>query len=103
MHTYVNVSVFDFNRRSIRPHFELSQLFGWQDLQCAYPLSWNQEAGVVVRDDLDGIPLGDVANCMRANFPLCFVSAGGKRGSVLGVTELLYVPRHDFTASAMPS
>jgi len=27
MHTDLNVSVFEFNRRSIRPHFEFAQLF----------------------------------------------------------------------------
>jgi hypothetical protein len=46
MHTDMNVSVFEFNRRSIRPHFELTQLFGRHVLQCTYPLSWNQEASI---------------------------------------------------------
>jgi hypothetical protein len=89
MHTDVNVSVFEFNRRSIRPHFELAQFFGRHVLQCTDPLSWNQEARIVVRDDLDGIPLGDAANSLRPNFDLCLDSSGGKRRSVLGLGDLL--------------
>ena len=65
MHTDVYVSVFEFNCRSIRPYFELAQLFGGHVLQCTDPLSWNQEASIVVRDDINGIPLGDVANSRR--------------------------------------
>lgn len=87
MHTYLNVSVFEFNRRSIRPHFELAQLFNRHVLQCADPLSWNQEASVVVRDDLDGISFRDVANSLRPNFDLCLDSACGKRCGVLGITD----------------
>jgi hypothetical protein len=89
MHTDLNVSVFEFNRRSIRPHFELAQLFGRHVLQCTDPLSWNQEASIVVRDDLDGIPLGDVAHSLRPNFDLCFDPAGGQRCGVLGLSDLL--------------
>jgi len=33
----------------------------------------------VARDDLDGIPLGDIANNLRPNSDLSFSSAGGKR------------------------
>jgi hypothetical protein len=90
MHTDVYVSVFEFNCRSIRPHFELAQLFGGHAPQCTDPLSWNQEASIVVRDDLDGIPLGDVANSLRPNFDLCFGSAGGKCRGDLGITNPFY-------------
>jgi hypothetical protein len=103
MHTDLNVSIFEFNRRSIRPHFELAQLFGRHVLQCTDPLSWNQEASIVVRDDLDGIPLGDVANSLCPNFDLCLDSAGGKCRGVLGITNSLYVRLHDFTCSVVPS
>jgi len=98
-----NVPVVEFNRRSIRPHFELGQLFGRHVLQCAYPLSWNQEARIAVRDDLNGIPLGDVANSLRSNFNLCLDSAGGERRSVLGITDSLSVRPHNFTFSVVPS
>ena len=103
MHTYLNVSVFEFNRRSIRPHFELAQLFNRHVLQCADPLSWNQEASVVVRDDLDGISFRDVANSLRPNFDLCLDSACGKRCGVLGITDSLTIRRHNFTCSVVPS
>src|SRR5450432_1327995 len=99
MHTDMNVSVFEFNRRSIRPHFELTQLFGRHVLQCTYPLSWNQEASIVVRDDLDGISLGDVANSLRPNFDLCLDSAGGKRREV----DSLHVRLHNSICSVVPS
>ena len=81
----LNISVFEFNRRSVRPHIEFAQLVGRHVLQCAYPLSGNQEPGIAARDDLDGIPLGDVANSLRPNLGLGLNSAGGKRRSVLGV------------------
>jgi hypothetical protein len=70
MHTNLNVSVFEFNRRSDRPHFEFAQLDGRNVLQCSDPLSWNQEASFAVRDDLNGIPLGDVADSLRPNLGL---------------------------------
>jgi len=53
-------------------------------------MSWNQEASIVVRDDLDGISLGNIANTVRPNFDLCFGSAGGKlRGVLYGMTATL--------------
>jgi hypothetical protein len=61
---------------------------------CTYPLSWNQEASIVVRNDLNGIPRGNVANSVRPNFDLCFGPAGGKRRGVLCITDWLYVRRH---------
>src|ERR1700722_20368064 len=103
MHTDVNVSVFEFNRRSIRPHFELAQLFGRHVLQCTDPLSRNQEASIAVRDDLDGVPLGHVANSLRPNFDLCFGPAGDKRRGVLGITDPMTIRRHNFTCSLVPS
>jgi hypothetical protein len=103
MNTDLNVSVFEFNRRSIRPHFELAQLFGRHVLQCTDPLSWNQEAGIAARDDLNGIPLGDVADSLRPNLGLGLNSAGGKRRGILGITDLLYIRRHSFTCTLVPS
>src|SRR5260221_6321541 len=103
MHTDVDVSFLEFNGRSIRPHFELAQLFGRHVLYRTDPLSWNQEASIVVCDDLGGIPLGDVANSLRPNFDLCLDSAGGNRRSVLGITDPLYVRLHSFTCSVVPS
>ena len=97
MHTNLNVSVVEFNRRSVRPHLEFAQLADWHVLQCTYPLSWNQEAGIAARDDLNGIPLGDVADSLRPNPGLGLNSAGGKRRSVLGVTDPLYIRGHNFT------
>jgi len=46
MHTNLNVSVLEFNRRSVRPNFEFAQLVGRSVLQRSDPLSWNQEANV---------------------------------------------------------
>jgi|SRR5271166_5506598 len=89
MYTDVNVPVFELDRRPIRPNYELAQLCGRYVLQCADPLPWNQEARIVVRDDLDGIPFGDVANRLRPNFDLCFDPAGGYRRGVLGITNPL--------------
>ena len=103
MHTNLNVSVVEFNRRSVRPHLEFAQLAGWHVLQCTYPLSWNQEAGIAARDDLDGIPLGNVADSLRPNLGLGLNSAGGKRRGVLGVTDPLYIRRHSFTCPLVPS
>src|SRR5271156_3258819 len=103
MHTDLNVSVFEFNRRSIRPHLEFAQLVGRHVLQCTYPLSWNQEASIAARDDLDGIPLGDVANSLRPNLNLGLSSAGGKRRGVFGISDPLYVRPHNFTCTLVPS
>ncbi len=99
MHTNLNVSVLEFNRRSVRPHFEFAQLVGRDVLQCPDPLSWNQEAGIAARDDLDGIPLGDIANSLRPNLGLGLNSAGGKGRGVLGVTDPLYIRSHNFTCT----
>jgi hypothetical protein len=60
MHTNLNVSVLEFNRRSVRPNFEFAQLVGRNVLQRSDPLSWNQEASIAARDDLNGIPLPPV-------------------------------------------
>jgi hypothetical protein len=62
MYTDVNVAIFEFDRRSVWPHFELIQLGSWHILQRTDPLSWNHEAGIAVCDDLDGVPHGNVAN-----------------------------------------
>jgi hypothetical protein len=99
MHTDLNVPVFEFNRRSVRPNLEFAQLFRRDILQCAYPLSWNQEAGIAARDDLDGITLGNVAGSLRPNFGLDLNSAGGKSRSVLGITDPLCIRRHSFTCT----
>jgi hypothetical protein len=69
MHTNLNVSVFEFDRRSVRPNLEFAQLIGRHVLQCTYPLSGNQEAGIAARDNFDGIPLGDVADSVRLVLP----------------------------------
>ena len=61
MHANLNVSVLEFNRRSVRPHFEFVQLVDRNVLQCTDPLSWDQEASIAARDDLNGIPFGRVA------------------------------------------
>ncbi len=103
MHTNLNVSVLEFNRRSVRPYFEFAQLVGRDVLQCPDPLSWNQEASIAARDDLDGIPLGDVANSLRPNLGLSLNSAGGKGRGVLGVTDPLYICGHNFTCTFVPS
>src|ERR1700722_17395171 len=103
MHTNLNVSVLEFNRRSIRPHFEFVQLVGRNVLQCPDPLSWDQEASIAARDDLNGIPLGDVADRLRPNLGLGFNSAAGKRRCVLGVTDPLYICSHTFTSIFVPS
>ena len=78
MHTDLNVSVLEFNRRSVRPHFEFAQLVGRDVLQCSDPLSWNQEAGIAACDDLNGIPLGDVADSLRPNLGLCLRTLGNQ-------------------------
>jgi hypothetical protein len=103
MHTNLNVSVVEFNRRSVRPHLEFAQLADWHVLQCTYPLSWNQEAGIAARDDLNGIPLGHVPDSLRPNLSLGLNSAGGKRRGILGITDLLYIRRHSFTCTLVPS
>ena len=102
MHADLNVSVLEFNRRSVRPHFEFVQLVGGNVLQCTYPLSRNQEAGIAARDDLNGIPLGHVADSLRLDLGLGLNSAGGKRRSVLGITDP-YIGRHNFTRAFVPS
>ena len=101
MHTNLNVSVLEFNRRSVGPHFEFAQLVDRNVLQCSDPLSWNQEASIAARDDLNGIPLGDVADSLRPNLGLCLNSAGGKRRGVLGITDP-YIRRYNFTCTLMP-
>jgi hypothetical protein len=77
---------------------------GGDVLQCADPLSWNQEARIVVRDNFDGVPLGDIANSLRPNLDLDldlgFGSAGGKCCGVLGIADPLTIRRHSFTYSA---
>ncbi len=91
MHTDVNVSFVEFDRRSVRPHLQLTQLLDWHVLQRTDPLSWNQEASIPVREDFDGIPLRDVANALGLNFGLCFGSVGGKRRRVPGIADLLCI------------
>src|ERR1700723_4357965 len=103
MHPNLNVSVVEFNRRSVRPPLEFSQLADWHVLQCTYPLSWNQEAGVAARDDLNGIPLRDVAHSLRPNLGLGLNSAGGKRRGILGITDLLCIRRPTLTCTLGPS
>src|SRR5271170_3033835 len=103
MHADLNVPVFQFNRRSVRPNLKFAQLFRRHVLQCTYPLSWNQETGIAARDDLNGIPLGDVADSLRPNLGLGLNSAGGKRRGILGITNLLYIRRHSFTCTLVPS
>jgi len=48
MHTNLNVSVLEFNRRSVRTHFEFAQFAGRNVLQCPDPLPRNQEARALV-------------------------------------------------------
>src|SRR5580698_11196049 len=103
MHTNLNVSVLEFYRRSVRPHFEFAQLVGRNVLQCPNPLSWNQKAGIAARDDLNGIPLGDVADSLRPNLGLGLNPAGGKRRCVFGITDPLYICGHSFTCTFVPS
>jgi hypothetical protein len=49
----------------------------------------------MVADDLDGIPLGALANSLRPNCDLRFGSADGKSGGVIGITDPMYVRRHN--------
>ena len=103
MNTNLDVSVLEFNRRSVRPHFEFAQFVGRNVLQCPDPLLWNQEASIAARDDLNGIPLGDVADSLRPNLGLGLNSTGGKRRSVLSVADPLYICGHNFTCILVPS
>ncbi len=103
MYTDVNVATFEFDRGSVWPHFELIQLGSRHILQRTDPLSWNQEAGIAVCDDLDGVPLGNLANGLRPNLGLCLSSAGSKRRCVLAVADLLRVHGRNLTSSVAPS
>ena len=98
----MNVSILELDRRSVWPNFQSIQLLCWHVLQHTDPLSRDQEAGIAVRDDLDCIPLGHVADGLRPNLSLCFRPTGGKRCGVLGVTDLVWVHDRNFTSAVVP-
>jgi hypothetical protein len=96
MHTNLNVSVLEFNRRSVRPHFEFAQFVDRNVLQCPDPRSWNQEVSIAARDDLNGIPFGDVADSLRPNPGL-----GLKTGPTARRGPASVIHRFEFAAASI--
>jgi hypothetical protein len=103
MHADVYVSIFYLNRRSVWPNFQLDQIFRRYFLKGSDPRTRDQEPGLPVRNDLNGISLGYIANRLRPNFRVGVRPTGSYRCRIFGISDLMWTHTRNLTSSAVPS